>query len=81
MEVYPQVLTQVDNGIEQTITKQIGLINTSISDELKNQKEVLEQAMADVRSRMNDEKVRKENLVIDIKNDLERIGEIKNGLR
>ena len=37
--------------------------------------------MADVRSRMNDEKVRKENLVIDIKNDLERIGEIKNGLR
>ena len=37
--------------------------------------------MADVRSRMNDEKVRKENLVIDIKNDLERIGEIKNSLR
>ena len=81
MEVYPQVLTQVDNGIEQTITKQIGLINTSISDELKNQKEILEQAMADVRNRLNDEKTRKENLVIDIKNDLERIGEIKNGLR
>ena len=38
MEVYPQVLTQVDNGIEQTITKQIGLINTSISDDSKIRK-------------------------------------------
>ena len=30
---------------------------------------------------MKDEKEKKENLAIDIHNDLERIGEIKDGLR
>lgn len=37
--------------------------------------------MADLRQQMNDEKTKKENLAIDIKTDLERIEEIKDGLR
>lgn len=80
-EVFPQVLMEVGNGIEMTITKQIRLINTSIEDEIKSQKETLEKAMADVRGQINDEKEKKENLAIDIKADLERIGEIRDGLR
>ena len=64
-----------------TITKQIKLVNTSIEDEIKTQREILEKAMADVRNQINDEKTKKENMAIDIKADLERIGEIRDGLR
>lgn len=80
-EVFPQVLKEVENGVEMTITKQIKLINTSIEEELTSQKNTLEKAMADLRQQINDEKDKKENLAIDIKADLERIEEIKDGLR
>lgn len=80
-EVFPQVLRDVGNGIETTITKQVMLVNTAIEEELSNQKDILDKAMADVRNKMKDEKEKKENLAIDIHNDLERIGEIKDGLR
>lgn len=80
-EVFPQVLRDVGNGIETTITKQVTLVNTAIEEELSNQKDILEKAMADVRNKMKDEKEKKENLATDIHNDLERIGEIKDGLR
>lgn len=80
-EVFPQVLREVGNGIETTITEQIKLVNTSIEDEIKTQRDTLEKAMADVREQMNEEKAKKENLAIDIKADLERIGEIRDGLR
>lgn len=79
-EVFPQVLQELGNGIETAIMKQVALVNTSIEEEIKGQKDMLEKAMADVRDRINDEKARKENLESDIMADLERIGEIKNGL-
>lgn len=79
-EVFPQVMREVGNSLEMTITKQIKLINSNIEEELQSQKETLEKAMADVRGQINDEKARKENLATDIKNDLERLGEIRNGL-
>lgn len=80
-EVFPKVIDDVAKGIETTITKQIRLVNISIEDELKNQRDTLEKAMADVRTKMNEEREHKENLEADIKIDLERIGEIKDGLR
>ena len=80
-EVFPKVIDDVAKGIETTITKQIRLVNISIEDELKNQRDTLEKAMADVRTKMNEEREHKENLEADIKMDLERIGEIKDGLR
>ena len=80
-EVFPQVLKQVENGIEMEITKQIKLVNTSIQEELTNQRNTLEKAMTDLKQQMNDEKTKKENLAIDIKADLERIEGIKDGLR
>lgn len=79
-EVFPQVMREVGNNLEMTIKNQIKLINTNIEEELQSQKKTLEKAMADVRGQINDEKARKENLAIDIKNDLERLGEIRNGL-
>lgn len=80
-EIFPKVIDDVAKGIETTITKQIRLVNISIEDELKNQRDTLEKAMADVRTKMNEEREHKENLEADIKMDLERIGEIKDGLR
>lgn len=79
-EVYPQVLREVGNNIENGIIKHITLVNTSIEDELKNQKATLEKAMADLRDKINSEKACKENIVIDINSDLEKLGEIKNDL-
>lgn len=77
-DVYPQVLKEVGNGIEIAITKQIKLINTSIEDEILTQRLTLEKAMEDVRKKMTDEKERKENLITDIKADLERIQIIRS---
>jgi GTPase SAR1 family protein len=79
--VFPKVLQKVGKGIEMIITRQIKLINTSIEKELTVQKSTLEKAMADLRQQLNDEKMKKENLIIDIKTDLERIEGIKGGLR
>lgn len=79
-EVFPQVLKEVGNGIEVVITKQVKMVNTSIEDEINNQRDTLEKALADVRNRIVNEKSRKENFEADIAADLERIGEIKNGL-
>ena len=80
-EVYPQVLREVGHGIENEITKQITLLNTSIEDDIKSQREILEKAMADVREKIKDEKEKKENLAADIKEDLERIAEIRANLK
>lgn len=79
-EIFPQILREIENGVETAVTKQVNLVNTSIEDEIKNQNAALEKALADVRGRIHDEKARKENLEADIQADLERIGEIKNGL-
>lgn len=77
-EVYPQVLREVRNGIEISVTKQIQLVNTSIEEEITTQRTALEKAIDDVRKKMSDEKERKENLLIDIKEDLEKLQMIKS---
>ena len=76
-EVYPQIMKEVGNGVEMAIAKQMKMINTSIEDEIKYQKDTLEKAVADVRQRMSDEKAKKENLTTDINNDLARIEELR----
>ncbi len=76
-EVYPQIMTKVANGVETTITKQIELVNTSIEDEINQQRNTLEKAMSDLRTRMSEEKATKENLAVDIQNDLDKIQELR----
>lgn len=76
-EVYPQIMKEVGNGVEMAIAKQMKMINMSIEDEIKYQKDTLEKAVADVRQRMSDEKAKKENLTTDINNDLARIEELR----
>ena len=79
-EVFPGVLDEVGSGIEAAITEQLKLVNTSIEEDIRSQRETLEKAMADVRQQMEQENTRKEGLAADIARDLERIGELKNGL-
>ena len=70
-------MKEVGNGVEMAIAKQMKMINMSIEDEIKYQKDTLEKAVADVRQRMSDEKAKKENLTTDINNDLARIEELR----
>ena len=80
-EVFPQVLREVGSGIEMTIAGQTAQVNAAVEKELEEQKNTLEKAMEDVRTRMNEEKDRKEKLGKDLRADLDRIEEIKDGLR
>ena len=79
-EVYPQVLREVGQGIQIAIEKQLQMINTSIEDEIKAQRDALEKALEDIREKMADEKEKRENLGIDIRADLERIQVIRSSI-
>lgn len=79
-EVFPQIMREVGHSLEMTIMKQMISLNTSIEEELQIQKQTLEKAMDDVRGQINDEKAKKENLAIDIKNDLEKLAMIRETL-
>lgn len=80
-EVFPQVRREVGNGIEMTIARQMALVNASIEKELGEQKDTLEKAMEDVRCRRKEETDRKDTLETALRADLEKIEEIKDGLR
>lgn len=79
-EVYPQVMNEVGSGVEKAITKQIGLINTAIDEELAQQKETLTKAITDVRERISDEIEKKESLFARIQGDLAKIKELRESV-
>lgn len=79
-EVFPQVIREVGEGIETAIEKQVLKVNSSIEKEFSNQKATLEKTIDDIRIRIKDEKTDKDNFEKDIKENLARIGEIKNVL-
>ena len=80
-EIFPQIIDQVGNNLDTAIYKQINMIKESIDETLKRQKETLEQAIEDIRKQKLEEDEKKKNFGIDIKNDLERIEEIRNELQ
>ena len=79
-EVFPQIIKEVENGLKIAITKQMTAINTSIEEEIVRQKDTLNKAMTDVKSRMADEKEKKDNFIIDLNNDLLSIEELRSKL-
>ena len=78
--VFPRILRQVEIEIEQVIKEQLMEINDTVESEIDRQQDLLEKAMADVRSRKKNEQKEKENLEIDMNNDLIRLGELKDEL-
>lgn len=79
-EVFPEVLSEIGSGIETAITEQMKLVNASIEEDIRTRRETMEKAMSDVREQMEQENARKEELAADIERDLERTGELKDGL-
>ena len=79
-DVFPRILGDVGDNIEREVTRQAELINATIGNELKEQKETLENAIAEVKDRMQAEKEQKEALACNVQAALERIGEIRDGL-
>ena len=79
-EVFPGILRQVETGVDQVIKEQMMEINHSVESEIDRQQDILEKAMADVRNRKENEQREKENLEIDMNNDLMRLGELKDEL-
>lgn len=80
-EVYPQVVDEVGNKIESALMAQLEVINTSIEENIANQREVLEKAIHDLRNKINDERTNKENLVASIQANLEVISNIRANLQ
>ena len=80
-EVFPQVLGNVRSGLGESLSKQIAEVNASIAAELDQQRESFDKALADLRQRMDEERIAKENLQRQIQNDLSKIEEIRDGLR
>lgn len=80
-EVFPQVMEKVGAGITSAVAKQVEEVNVSIEAELRNQRDIMEKALCDIREKMSAQKEEKENLEIEIRADLERIGEIRDGLQ
>lgn len=79
-EIFPSILRQVETGVNQVIKEQLMEINRSVESEIDRQQDILEKAMADVRNRKKNEQIEKENLEIDMNNDLMRLGELKDEL-
>lgn len=78
--VFPRILRQVETGVDQVIKEQLMEINQSVESEIDRQQDILEKAMADVRNKKENEQREKENLEIDMNNDLIRLGELKDEL-
>lgn len=80
VEVIPSIVKQVGISVELELTKQIAALNTKINEEINSQRTVLEKAMADLKKQQAEEEQKKGNLAANLKQHLERIGEIKNDL-
>lgn len=77
-ELYPQVLAEVGRAVEFAVIKQVSLINETIETEIEHQRNVLQQAIDDLRKKKAEETERKNNLMGNINNDLARLAEIRN---
>lgn len=77
-ELYPQVLAEVGRAVEFAVVKQVSLINETIETEIDHQRNVLQQAIDDLRKKKAEETERKNNLMGNINNDLARLAEIRN---
>lgn len=76
-EVYPSVLKQVRAMLEDTIGKQVKEINADIDAQILDRKNILEKSLKDVREKLAEEKVTKEELLIALNRDLSKLNELK----
>lgn len=77
-ELYPRVLSEVGRAVEIAVIKQVNLINETIETEIEHQRNVLQQAIDDLRKKKAEETERKNDLMGNINNDLARLAEIRS---
>lgn len=80
-EVFPNIVQQVRRSLEIEISKQITEIKNQINENVVAQRNALEKALADLKNQQMEEQKQKDMLLNDIHRDLEKIEEIRHGLR
>ena len=79
-QVFPQIVDSVYKQIENEVNKQIDQVNDSIEQKIEQQRVTLEKALEDAKKLQLEEQHRQEEKMKNIQADIERIGELKNGL-
>lgn len=79
-EVYPQVLSRVEEGLERVVQNHVDQINETVENEFSNKKASLEKMMEELKKQINDDREKKDKMEKEIQEHLNTIGEIKNAL-
>ena len=80
-EAYPHIIKEIEEKLRFAIKERITLINNTIDDDFKKQKETLEKAIEDLNRDITNEKLSKEEQISKAQEYLSRIEEIKNVLQ
>lgn len=80
-EVYPHIIKEIEDKLRFAIKERITLINNTIDDDFKKQKETLEKAIEDLNREIANEKLSKEEQINRAQAYLNKIEEIKNVLQ
>lgn len=80
-DLFPRILSEVGDNIEKEVDRQALLVNTTIEDELKEQKKTLEKAIEEVKNKKKEEQEKKAQFTCNAQTALERIENIRDELR
>ena len=77
-EVFPGILSQVSERLEEEIDRQVDQLQDSLDRQIAQQREAIEKALADTRRRIDQEKAEKEAYARRIEEDLRELAAIWN---
>lgn len=79
-DVFPKVLSEVEDTLVSSIEEQIAQVNKTIEEDITRQRSVLEKAIEDVKERIVKEKEKKNSLIQSVKEDLEKLEKMEKEL-
>ena len=79
-DVFPKVLSEVEDILVSSIEEQIAQVNKTIEEDITRQRSVLEKAIEDVKERIVKEKEKKNSLIQSVKEDLEKLEKMEKEL-
>lgn len=80
-EVFPNIVQQTGGSVEREILKQASEIKQTVNEKIVLQRQSLEKALADIITRQEDEQQKKDQLIVDVQKDQQKIEEMKHELR
>lgn len=78
---FPRIVQQIGENVEQKISAQVAELRSKIDANIMEQRGAIEKAIQDVKEQQMQEKQKKEELTANVQKDLEKIEEMKHGLR